>query len=622
MPVLRATLLAAALFPTVVFLGLITAEPLIAQSDVTTSAEDPVAAAQISGERTSVDHSSGEQASDGQTSNEEAESAGTKWMRRVDEGFGEYIVAPIEKVLFYDFHSGPRSGPELDADGQPVIHPGWLVTGSDPDGISVPFVVVWLFFGATFLTLRMGFINFRAFRHAIDLTRGVYDNPDEPGEVSHFQALSAALSATVGLGNIAGVAIAIGTGGPGATFWIIIIGFLGMTAKFAECTLGQLYRVSDADGHVLGGPMRYLKTGLSELGLGPLGTVLSVLFMILCIGASFGGGNAFQVGQSLEAIRGEVSILQDHPYIYGLVMAVAVGAVIVGGIRSIGAVAGRLVPLMCVAYVISAIYILIVNMSAIPSAISQIITEAFSPQAAYGGFLGVVIIGVQRAVFSNEAGVGSAAIAHSAARTDEPVSEGIVALLEPFIDTVVVCTITALVLVVSGAYNSDAFVSRQAPETVVEAVQGVAIVGPVDDAQVASAKEALQETIDSRRGAAMTLVAFRSCGHVWFGYVLFAAVILFAFSTCISWSYYGERCWVELFGERFSIVYKLLFLVFTVLGSIVTRGNILAFSDLMILGMSFPNLLGVFLLSGLVKRKLDEYWAKYTSGQLVPADRD
>ena len=600
----------------------------MAQTDVATSAEAPVAAAQISDEPPSDEPQlSGDQGTESAESEPRdldppGPSAQKKWTSRVDEAFGEYVVAPIEKVLFYDFHSGPRSGPELAADGQPMIHPGWLVTASYPNGISVPFVVVWLFFGATFLTLRMGFINVRAFRHAIDLTRGVYDNPDEPGEVSHFQALSAALSATVGLGNIAGVAIAIGTGGPGATFWIIIIGLLGMTAKFTECTLGQLYRVSDADGHVLGGPMRYLKTGLKELGLGPLGSILSVLFMILCIGASFGGGNAFQVGQSLEAIRGEVSILQEHPYIYGLVMAVAVGAVIVGGIRSIGAVAGRLVPVMCVAYVVAAVYILIVNMSAIPSAITQIISEAFSPQAAYGGFLGVVIIGVQRAVFSNEAGVGSAAIAHSAARTDEPVSEGIVALLEPFIDTVVVCTITALVLVVSGAYSSDAFVSRQAPETVVEAVQGVSNVGEVDDAQLASAKQTLQTTIDNRRGAAMTLVAFRSCGHVWFGYILFAAVILFAFSTCISWSYYGERCWVELFGERFSIVYKLLFLVFTVLGSIVTRGNILAFSDLMILGMSFPNLLGVFLLSGLVKRKLDEYWGKYKSGQLVPADRD
>jgi AGCS family alanine or glycine:cation symporter len=545
----------------------------------------------------------------------------TGWMVRVDEAFGQYAVTPIERVLFYDFHSGPRVGPDQDAQGQPVVHPGWLVTGRYPNGVSVPFVVVWLMFGASFLTLRMGFINVRGFRHAIDLTRGVYDDASTPGEVSHFQALSAALSATVGLGNIAGVAIAISTGGPGATFWIILIGLLGMTAKFTECTLGQMYRVHDADGHVLGGPMRYLKTGLKELGLARLGTVLSIVFMVLCIGASFGGGNAFQVGQSLEAIRGELPLLQDHPYLYGVAMAIAVGAVIVGGIRSIGAVAGRLVPLMCILYVVASLYILFINAGAIPSAMLQIVREAFSPQAAYGGFLGVIIIGVQRAVFSNEAGVGSAAIAHSAAKTDEPVSEGIVALLEPFIDTVVVCTITALVVVVTGVYNVDRFVSQQSPQSVVAAVQGGSASGEVSEAELTRSKESLQASIDNRQGAAITLVAFRSTGHAWFGYILFASVILFAYSTCISWSYYGERCWVELFGERFSIVYKLLFLGFTVLGSIVTRGNILAFSDLMILGMSFPNLMGVLLLSGLVKRRLDEYWDKRQSGQLVPVRR-
>ncbi|MGB1926316.1 MAG: alanine/glycine:cation symporter family protein [Rubripirellula sp.] len=552
------------------------------------------------------------------SSNGRSSESTTTWSQKVDQIFGEYLVTPVAAVLFYDFGTGPRNLESTNPEGETVNEtvPGWLITSAYPEGISIPFVVVWLLFGASFLTIRMGFINFRAFRHAIDLTRGVYDNPDEQGDVTHFQALSAALSATVGLGNIAGVAIAIGFGGPGATFWIIMIGLLGMTAKFSECTLGQLYRVKDSDGKVLGGPMRYLRVGLEEIGLAKLGKVLSFLFMILCVGASFGGGNAFQVGQSLEAIRGEVTVLQDYPYVYGIVMAVAVGAVILGGIKSIGAVAGRLVPVMCVAYVTAALYILVVNASEIPSAITQIITEAFSPQAAYGGFLGVLVIGVQRAVFSNEAGVGSAAIAHSAAKTDEPVSEGIVALLEPFIDTVVVCTITALVLVVSGAYDADTFVARQNATTVVAAIEGSSPTGEVSQEQVLVAKATLDETIKEKRGAAMTLVAFRSCGYTWFGYILFIAVVLFAFSTCISWSYYGERCWVQLFGEQFSIVYKILFLVFTVLGSIVTRGNILDFSDLMILGMSFPNLLGVFLLSGLVKRRLDEYWKKYRSGQM------
>ncbi|WP_442507920.1 alanine/glycine:cation symporter family protein [Novipirellula sp. SH528] len=491
----------------------------------------------------------------------EEESSGSEepsWMQRIDTAFGKYVVDNAAAVIFYDFGTKDRLG------------------------VSIPFVVVWLFAGGVFLTLRMRFINFRGFRHALDLVRGVYDSPDEPGEVTHFQALAAALSATVGLGNIAGVAIAIGTGGPGATVWIILVGILGMTAKFTECTLGQLYRVTDADGHVLGGPMRYLRYGLKDIGFPGLGRVLAVVFALLCICASFGGGNSFQVGQSLEVIRDDVDILQTQPWIYGVIMAVAVGVVIIGGIKSIAAVAGKIVPIMCTAYVLAALYILAINASEVPAAIGTIVSEAFSLQAGWGAFLGVLVIGIKRAVFSNEAGIGSAAIAHSAAKTDEPVSEGIVALLEPFIDTVMVCTITALVVVVTGVY--------EAPN--------------------------MQEVIASDQGARLTLEAFVVGGHDWFRYVLFAAVVLFAYSTCISWSYYGERCWVQLFGVRTSIIYKILFLSFTVLGSIVTRGNILAFSDLMILGMSFPNLLGVFLMSSVVKRQLDSYWKKYQNGDL------
>jgi len=480
------------------------------------------------------------------------------WAATVDKAFGEWVVGPFANVLFFDF------GTET-----------WL-------GTKIPFVVVWLLLGAVFLTLKMGFINIRAFKHAIDLTRGKYDKEDDTGEVSHFQALSAALSATVGLGNIAGVAIAIGTGGPGACLWIIAIGILGMSAKFAECTLGQIYRVKDEDGHVLGGPMRYLQTGLAEIGWAPLGKILAILFMLLCIGASFGGGNAFQIGQSLEAVRGDIPILEDYPILYGIGMAIMIGIVIVGGMRSIGAVASKIVPFMCGAYVLTALFILATHAADIPNAVVTICKEAFEPQAAFGAFLGVLVIGVKRAVFSNEAGVGSAAIAHSAAKTEEPVSEGIVALLEPFIDTVVVCTITALLVIVTGAYNH--------PD--------------------------MAEAIAQDQGAKVTLYAFTSGGYDWFKYILYVAVVLFAYSTCISWSYYGERCWVELFGARMSIVYKFLFLGFTILGSIVTAGNILAFSDLMILGMSFPNLLGVFLLSGIVKRRLNVYWQKYKAGEL------
>lgn len=505
------------------------------------------------------------------------------WMQKLDAWFEDWIVAPTAGWIFWDFWTGPQ----YDAEGN-LVRKGWLRFGEDDVGSSVPFVVAWLLFGGIFLTLRMGFINVRGFWHAIRLVKGDYDDPLEPGEVTHFQALSAALSATVGLGNIGGVAVAIGSGGPGATFWMIMVGLIGMSTKFTECSLGQLYRTVDDHGHVLGGPMRYLRVGLSEMRLGWLGGGLAFIFAILCIGASFGGGNAYQVNQSLAAIRGGVPFLDQHPWVYGLVMAFFVGLVIIGGIRSIGRVAGAIVPFMCVAYMLAALYILVLHAPAIPNAIASIFIEAFNPKsAAVGGVIGVMVLGIRRAVFSNEAGVGSAPIAHSAARTDEPISEGVVALLEPFIDTVLVCTTTALVILVTGVY----------------------------------ADPANAEIIEKNQGAALTLAAFQSGGHEWFGYALFVAVVLFAFSTCISWSYYGERCTVELFGTGSSVIYKVVFLIFTFLGSIIAATNVLEFSDLMILGMSLPNLLGVFLLSGVVKRRLNDYWSRYKSGKLQLAPR-
>lgn len=479
------------------------------------------------------------------------------WIKSIDSKFGRVVVV-LDYIIFFK-----------------------LYTSAD-ESVKIPFVVVWLFGGALFLTIRMGFINFRAFWHAVRLTRGDYDNDNEPGDVSHFQALATALSATVGLGNIAGVAIAIGTGGPGASFWILIVGLLGMTSKFAECTLAQLYRSRDDSGQVLGGPMRYLKVGLSDIGFPRLGRVLAVAFMVLCIGASFGGGNAFQIGQSLDTIRNQFTIIDEYPWIYGLIMVTAVGLVIVGGIKSIGNVASRIVPFMCGAYMLACLYILATNFALIPDAVVTIVSEAFNPTAIKGGFLGVLVIGIQRAVFSNEAGIGSAAIVHSAAKTNEPVSEGIVALLEPFIDTVVVCTCTALVVVITGAYA--------APE--------------------------MASAVARNAGAQVTLHAFVTGGYAWFAYILYVAVVLFAFSTCISWSYYGERCWAELFGSSTSMIYKFLFLTFTFLGSIVTRGNVLEFSDLMLLGMALPNLLGVFMMSGIIKRQLDDYWNRYRSGKI------
>ena len=460
--------------------------------------------------------------------------------------------------------------------------------------LKLPLIVLWLVFGALFFTLRMRFVNVRMFKHAVDVVRGKYDDPESDGEVSHFQALTSALSATVGLGNIAGVAIAVSLGGPGATFWMVMAGLLGMASKFTECTLGQKYRRVQSDGHVMGGAMHYLSVGLAEeRGWAKLGKALAVLFAFLCVGGSFGGGNAFQVKQSLGALAAVMPSLKGAEWVYGLVMMGAVGVVILGGIQSIARTAEKIVPVMCALYVLAALYIILANAGAVPGAIALIIAGAFSPDALYGGFIGVLVVGFQRAAFSNEAGIGSAAIAHAAAKTAYPVREGIVALLEPFIDTVIVCTMTALVIVITGAYQNPEY-------------------GAV---------------ISSSDGAALTSLAMGSV--ISFApYVLSVAVVLFAYSTMISWSYYGERCWAWLFGEdaalismgrHASLIYRGLFLVFVFLGSIMTAGNILDFSDLMILGMAFPNIFGLLALSKGVKTDLDAYEAKLNAGELALA---
>lgn len=445
----------------------------------------------------------------------------------------------------------------------------------------IPIIVLWLLLGAVFFTLRMGFINLRGFRHAIQVTRGLYDNPDDEGEVSHFQALASALSATVGLGNIAGVAIAVAMGGPGAVFWMIVAGFLGMSSKFVECTLAQIYRVKRPDGRVLGGPMAYLDAGLTELKMKPLGKVLAIMFAVLCIGGSFGGGNTFQVSQSLGIVRTQIPMFDQMPWLYGLLMSVLVGVVILGGIKRIAATAEMIVPLMCGVYVLACLFILVMNIDVLPTAFGRIVGEAFTPAAGFGGFVGVLVTGIRRAVFSNEAGVGSASIAHSAAKTEYPVREGIVALLEPFIDTIVVCTMTGLVIVVTGAFEDPAN----------------------------------YDVIAGAEGAALTARAM--AGEIsWFPWVLTVAVFLFAYSTMISWSYYGERCFVYLFGDRASTTYKILYIVFVFLGSVITATNILNFGDLMILSMGVPNILGLLLLSGVVKRQLDSYMTELRSGRM------
>lgn len=484
-------------------------------------------------------------------------------MDRVDECFGEYCVDYLKMFLFYDFGTEKYFG------------------------ASIPFIVVWLLFGAVFFTIRMGFINIRAFRHAIRLTRGIYDKPGETGEVSHFQALASALSATIGLGNIAGVAIAVAKGGPGAIFWLIVAGLLGMSSKFTECTLGQMYRKVDRDGTVSGGAMHYLRDGLAELGLGRLGAVLAVVFTFMCIGASLGGGCVFQISQSRNMLQEQFANLEEFRWLYGLIASILTGVVIIGGIRRIAAVADKIVPFMCGLYVIGCLAVLTIHFDKILPAFGTIFASAFTNDALYGGFLGVMLIGIQRAAFSNEAGIGSAPIAHAAARTEEPVSEGIVALLEPFIDTVVICTMTGLVMVVSGAYNNPAYLDLIAHD------KGAALTG-----------KAFAETIS------------------WFPYVLTVIVVLFAYSTMISWSYYGERCWSQLFGKRTAIAYKLIFICFIMLGSIAKESKLLMFADLMLFAMALPNIFGAICLSGKVRRQLNDYWRRYKAGELEPRRSD
>ena len=450
-------------------------------------------------------------------------------------------------------------------------------------GVDVPLVLVWLIAAATFFTFYFKFINLRAFKHGFQLVRGDYNDPAAAGEVTHFQALATALSGTVGLGNIAGVAVAVSLGGPGATFWMILAGLLGMSSKFVECTLGVKYRNEYEDGTVSGGPMYYLSKGLAERSekLAGLGKILAVLFAIFCIGGSFGGGNMFQANQSFQQLvnvtGGANSFLADKGWLFGIVVAILVGLVIIGGIKSIARVTSKIVPLMAVTYVTAGLVILLMNFGAIPGAFMQIIDGAFRPEGIAGGVIGVLFQGFRRAAFSNEAGIGSAAIAHSAVRTNRPVTEGIVALYEPFVDTVVVCTITALVIIITGSYDPT---------------------GSVD-------------------GVSLTSDAFGSAIG-WFPWVLTVAVVLFAFSTMISWSYYGLKSWTYLFGESKAAdtTYKVLFLLFVVAGASMQLGAVIGFSDAMIFAMAFPNILGLYFLLPVVRRELNEYWADLKAGRL------
>ncbi|MEM8666310.1 MAG: alanine/glycine:cation symporter family protein [Planctomycetota bacterium] len=461
----------------------------------------------------------------------------------------------------------------------------------------LPIVLILLVFGATFFTLAFGFVNLRLLPLAINVVRGKYDKLEEDeagadgsvpahadGEVSHFQALATAVSGTVGLGNISGVAVAVATGGPGATFWMIVCGLLGMSTKFVECTLGVTYRDVDADGTVHGGPMYYLKKGMTDIGLAPVGTVFGIVFAVFCIGGSFGGGNAFQANQAAQQIKSLFGLPESGSSgtIIGVVMAIMVGIVIIGGIKRIASVTEKIVPFMAIIYCVAALVIILMNLTAVPGAIGQIISGAFTPGAAFGGVLGVLILGFQRAAFSNEAGAGSAAIAHSAVKTRYPASEGIVALLEPFIDTVVICTMTALVIVI---YNSGNLFEWGDVESKMVLIDGVRV-GGVD---------LTSQAFDS------VLPGFR--------YVLTIAIILFAFSTMISWSYYGLQSWKYLFGRSAvaDLTYKFLFCCVIVIGAAVSLGSVITFSDAAIFAMVFPNMIGLFLLFPKVRRELKTF---------------
>ncbi|MEM1002947.1 MAG: alanine/glycine:cation symporter family protein [Bacteroidota bacterium] len=471
------------------------------------------------------------------------------------------------------------------------------------DEISVYWVLFPLIIGATYFTIYFNFINFSGFMTSVNIVRGKYDdlegrdnykvelenkeptdeddNPDtirvegHDGEVSHFQALTAALSATVGLGNIAGVAIAVSIGGAGATFWMIIAGLLGMASKFVECTLGVKYRDIAKDGTVYGGPMYYLTKGLKAKGMSKLGKILAILFAIFVIGGSFGGGNMFQVNQAFQLVQsitgGESSFIYGYGWAFGVVMAILVGIVIIGGIKKIASVTDKIVPFMVAIYVAASLFVIFANINMVGDAFGQIFNGAFSPEGIAGGAIGVLIQGFRRAAFSNEAGIGSSSIAHSAVKTKYAASEGMVALLEPFIDTVVVCTMTALVLIITGSLVGT---------------------GPSNDAEAILLTSSAFESVIS-----------------WFPYVLTIAVVLFAFSTMISWSYYGFQGWAYLFGrsKKMEYTYKIIFCFFVIVGAAASLNSVIGFSDAMIFAMMVPNMIGLILLAPRVKEELQKY---------------
>jgi len=468
---------------------------------------------------------------------------------------------------------------------------GWFVSlifKSVPVGdANFPIIVGWLLLAALVFTVYFGFIQFRRAGMAINIIKGKYTDPNskEEGEVSHFQALTTALSGTVGLGNIAGVGAALAIGGPGATFWMIVCGLLGMASKFCECTLGVKYRTILPSGAISGGPMYYLSQGLSEKGFGGLGKALAVGFALMCILGSLGGGNMFQANQAHAMLTYAFDVPSEYGVITGVVLSALVFSVIVGGMPSIASVTERVVPWMAALYVGMAVIVIVVNIDQVGPAFNAIFTGAFTGAGVVGGFVGALIQGLKRATFSNEAGVGSAAIAHSAVKTKEPVTEGLVSLLEPFIDTVVICTMTALVITIAGLN-----------------------VAPFDG--------------QGLTGVTLTAASFTETAGI-FKYLLALAVVLFAFSTMISWSYYGLKAWTYLFGEgkATEMIFKLIFCVFVVIGATIQFGAVIDFSDAAIFAMSIFNIIGLYFLMPVVKKELKSFISRVDSGEIKSYDK-
>lgn len=487
---------------------------------------------------------------------------------QVDQAFG-VVVAYVEAVLFFGI---PTTGDKAH---------------------EIPFILAVLVLGGICFTLRYGFINLRLFRHSIDVIRGRFDHPEDDGEISHFQALTSALSATVGLGNIAGVAIAISAGGPGALFWMWFIAFFGMCSKFSSCSFAQLYRRVNPDGTVLGGPMIYLEQGIRERfpKIAPLGKIFGCAFAVFTVFGACGAGNMFQGNQTFAIISMQFEVSRSFAWVFGIVLAALVGLVILGGIRRIGEVTSRLVPFMCLFYCAVCLTLIVINITDLPEVIAAIFRGAFTPKAGIAGFLLALIVGAERAAFSNEAGLGSAAIAHAAAKTKEPVREGVVAMIGPFIDTIVVCSMTAFAILITNSHVN--------PET----GEAAAVRGD-----------------SSIKGVELTAQAFGTLG-AFMPMLLCIAVMVFAYSTMISWSYYGEKATEYLFGQRGIVVYRIVFLAFVVLGPILSITNVLGFSDVMLFSMAFPNIIGMLMLSGILVPLAKDYIRRLKSGEMKPVEK-